>query len=796
MKRLIILNLLFALLSINISAQFIKHEDEIKHDSEIENKVNSLIRESETIITKEHRDEIYKYFYKQKHTINVKNRMRGRVYDPCFNGGFELGTFESFEAYNSLYVSSSSHCDLDVTYSESSLPSQDHFEIVSQGFDPYANINMVHSGNYAARINSDNGESADCEGTYPNYGIDRITKTFEVEEGSSFYNFWYAIVFESPHEHEDKEPFFNVKATRTSDGEVIDEFCVVSIPDDQFFQVGKNRCPGAVTILYKDWSCHRLDLQRAIGEEVVVSFTATDCGRGAHFGYAYIDDLCLGCEESETGDIELDPIDECIQLPTRVCGTFTVPVLGDLIGTLESVSLSVKQDGVVVDEFDLPDVDIDHENGIFCFELLSDYFPAESGGYDILVTGHFVLGTQLIDVVSSDANQGVNNDISFDCCDELLLESSCTTCSCGDPAYVIAIQGGGTVSEMLAKYTFTWTINGDVFNGGPQRVTLYYEGFAYQIDVVGIVGTEAEGCDYVFTGLMYCDGDCPEVEIQNCSTVTNPDLLSYCEDGDLYTFMVDNNQNLVDPEEYYISWEENGPSENPHFYWPGSCGPHEVTWCLSHIEYSLDDCGVVAPLIECNSNTYDGVTPDIIWPMVCGASHYEVEVIEIACNNVVYNYTVDTPLGEEIYGQVYYGFSFDLCDAYYFKVRAVCSNGQLGEYSATAIVGSTFCFIIDSNAMGSLESSSRSIRAGLGENEILISPSIINSGEFAVDASLDERLDINVYSMSGELVKSEVLSKGVKHLGISTDGFQSGIYIVTFVRNGSLVTTKKIEIVN
>lgn len=814
MKKNIFLFIFLFVIS-SLSAQRLDHNFKEKRydDKEIIQKVDEIISGSEITHLKQKElqwKKVYDFFYDQKHVISRQDSDGSKKgessFDPCTNGGFELGDFTGFTGSTSLYSMSSDGCNLPVSYSDVELPLPLQIELVKPGIDPYTGIDMVHSGDKAARLNSDAGDwnGKGCTNAWPGYGIDKLSMEIEVTAENSFFSFWYAVVLQNPDGHTNLQPFFHVQANTNSDMDLVDEFCIVSSPDDQFFQSTTSICKFSnEPIRYRDWDCYTLDLQSAIGQTVTIDFIAADCGAGAHWGYVYLDDLCTDCNGSSSGNIELNPTDSCASLPVEICGSYTLPNLNGAIGSLESLMLQIRENGEIVHEIPLPDVEIDESDFTFCFDFLSEFYSGD-GPIDISIEGSFLLNGQSIIITSSDAIPGVDNDLLTICCDDLSLTAYCTVCGCGGPAYVIHIMGAGTTAEALEKYTFLWTIDGETYEGGNQSASHYEDGFAYQIDVNGIEGTPYEGCTYTFIGVMYCDGDCPEVTVETCTTVQNPLLIEMCEDSEYLKFLVDNNGNLLDPEQYSILWTESWESENPIEYWPGSCGPHEVqiidSECNLNLEYTIDECGYYPPQTECNNehNQYGDFIPDIIWPEVCGTDYYEVKVIELGCNNQEYTFIVDEPLSEEIYGQTYYGFSFSECEGYSFQVKSICLDGTESEFSDLAYIkGGWYCFHPNDANDSNNENSMSRISKNQEPSNFEIFPSLVIENEFTIRTnSISEHHTIQIYNTNGKKVFEEIISGARKEFVIQHDLSTSGLYFIVISNDEKDVYTQKIEYIN
>lgn len=148
-------------------------------------------------------------------------------------------------------------------------------------------LNKVKTGNSSARVNNSSTL----------YGLDILAKKFIVDNTSTIFRFWYALVLENPTNHSwEQQPFFLVRVKK-SDGSIIPNINFLKVADgnDPFFE----NAPG--NIVYREWSCGSLDLSNLIGEEVTVEFMVGDCAQGGHYGYAYIDDICTSCAGSPDG---------------------------------------------------------------------------------------------------------------------------------------------------------------------------------------------------------------------------------------------------------------------------------------------------------------------------------------------------------------------------------------------------------------------------------------------------------------------------------------------------------------
>lgn len=101
---------------------------------------------------------------------------------------------------------------------------------------------------------------------------------------------------------------------------------------------------GEIVLYTKNWQTGILDISTLPNnEEFTIEFTTARCGLMGHFGYTYIDDLCIvHSDENIQGSIRLDPLYKiCPALPISVCGNYTVPNSGGVTATVSSIKLDV-----------------------------------------------------------------------------------------------------------------------------------------------------------------------------------------------------------------------------------------------------------------------------------------------------------------------------------------------------------------------------------------------------------------------------------------------------------------------
>jgi gliding motility-associated-like protein len=228
-------------------------------------------------------------------------QVRGQAITACpENIGFESGTFTNWICYKGL---------LELT--DEKTPLEDIKKEVY--VIPTSPIKGLHTliksstqkdfyGNFS--INSPNGSGTiirlgnDLTGG----GVDRISYTIKVPSDVEFYSivFNYAVVFQDPNHKLEEQPRFTAR--------VIDVLSETATSCGSFEFVASGGLPGFQvspkdrTVLYKSWSPVLVNLSSYLGKTIRLEFTTTDCSRGGHFGYAYID-FNENCSIPITGNI-------------------------------------------------------------------------------------------------------------------------------------------------------------------------------------------------------------------------------------------------------------------------------------------------------------------------------------------------------------------------------------------------------------------------------------------------------------------------------------------------------------
>jgi hypothetical protein len=210
---------------------------------------------------------------------------KGKPPQACPNGDLETGTFQNWQGF---YGNRTNQSSIYLNALQQGFLNGRH-TIVAAGADPYmagkgVTFAQVSEGNYAARLgNSAAGGDADL-----------LAYTFTVTAQNQYFPFRYALVLEDGGHAASEQPYFCYYVVRgpsifwTSSNLPVIARQVVAESSPFFKQVGD--------IVYRDWTPTCLDLSPYLGQTMTIVFGVTDCAQGGHFGYAYVDGLCVSSQ--------------------------------------------------------------------------------------------------------------------------------------------------------------------------------------------------------------------------------------------------------------------------------------------------------------------------------------------------------------------------------------------------------------------------------------------------------------------------------------------------------------------
>lgn len=271
------------------------------------------------------------------------------------------------------------------------------------------NINAFDQ--YALKINYINSTSTS--------GVVQAKRFKTNNETSVIFNYKVVLQSITGNDHDNEQPFFKAKIINKN-GVIVNEFCVIGDPTNCIFTQAPGYQSGSIVLYTQNWQAGSLDISSIPNnEEFTIEFTAARCGLNGHFGYAYVDDLCLNhSNENSQGSIELNPLYKiCPQLPIDVCGSFTIPNSGGIAANVASITLKVYDNNNNV-IFTSASPTINLATNTFCFQLsAADLGNVTTGNYNVGVTIAYSItqtnctGTNFNTATDNDANPGW--DISF-----------------------------------------------------------------------------------------------------------------------------------------------------------------------------------------------------------------------------------------------------------------------------------------------------------------------------------------------------------------------------------------------
>lgn len=270
-------------------------------------------------------------------------------YTVSCNGNFEDGNLSTYAGYRSTYTAGD--CSFvppsSVAYAPASLTgSPDDFLLTSNVPDPLIPaLNQTNGGsNHAMRINS-------FDPCIAGSGINMLQKTLPVTPISGRYrvNFSYALVLQDPgSSHLNQKPFFLARVLNSSGVEVGSRVCRSADITNPFYHTTPTPagfCMSPEVLVWRDWTCAFIDFDAVVGQQYTIEFFAADCGQGAHFGYAYVDDICAGlccpkfliqdcCEYNGGGSTNPACCDPC-RSPDDPFTVYVIDEFGNLVPTAD-----------------------------------------------------------------------------------------------------------------------------------------------------------------------------------------------------------------------------------------------------------------------------------------------------------------------------------------------------------------------------------------------------------------------------------------------------------------------------
>ena len=326
-------------------------------------------------------------------------------YSQCItNGNFEAGAagINAFnytlnadnDPNNSFFISS---CEVDTdgffSINATQIMNQTNATLVQAGNDPTTGIPMVHNGNFAMKLNDNDGEAE----------ITTMSQIFTPQAGTI--SFFYSLIVEVAHPGTPQQAFFSTRIYDVATGNIINNnnICIEANTNNPIFSNSNG-------LLTTDWRCGMIGIpDEYIGHEVRLEFIITDCGAGAHSGTVYIDDITCGinCNNPAFGFLQLNPTqNNCPNQPFTVCGNFILP---DRCNTSPDLILEIIKDGETIASLTNAQIN----GNTFCFTVDPSNFGANpNGGYEFNLTGNFTLDNGFV-LTLFDSSSVPGSDVSF-----------------------------------------------------------------------------------------------------------------------------------------------------------------------------------------------------------------------------------------------------------------------------------------------------------------------------------------------------------------------------------------------
>ncbi|MHA3788912.1 T9SS type A sorting domain-containing protein [Flavobacterium hauense] len=262
------------------------------------------------------------------------------------------------------------------------------------------------SGNRALRLNNFEG------------GADRTTMSQTFTATGTEISFSYSMIIENPHPNEmDRQPFFSVRVYDMAGNKISNDFCIIADPANaifgvtSWFNVGENETQ---SVLYTGWKCGLITLPEAyLNQSVRLEFVMADCGKNAHFGTVYIDDISCtaACTQPAFGYLSLDDASfNCPKESFQVCGSYVSPQGTTLTSNL--LHLQIWKDGVYIGTV-LGASSLTSDKFCFTVDPVTHFGLSPSGEYEFKLIAYFYMSATSYYLKLTDSSTSVGPDVTM-----------------------------------------------------------------------------------------------------------------------------------------------------------------------------------------------------------------------------------------------------------------------------------------------------------------------------------------------------------------------------------------------
>lgn len=355
------------------------------------------------------------------------------ITDICDDGGFETKDFSNWGwtfidnrkvgtsiIFNSILTGTGSL----LTSPIAGTTALSQWEIVTTGFDDlFPTLPKVHSGKKALKLGR-----KESLFILPNCSAETIEKTINITTANKELTFWYALVLQDPYlsasKHNPGEaPAFGVRVKTGVTYSYLPILPVVGSGTSPIealnnpFLISATPAPYTEAIAMRPWTCGRVDLSNYVNQTITIQFIVNDCSHAGHFGYAYLDDICMGCTGSDMGDASIIGISKDCGSDAIVNGSYTLPHSSTTTGTLNFLQAQLYQGGL---PFGSPVILLSTyvNTGTKTYNFpMSIFGTVPLGNYDIVIMGNFTFSGSTYSTSSPTTGfvSGVNNDWKSEC---------------------------------------------------------------------------------------------------------------------------------------------------------------------------------------------------------------------------------------------------------------------------------------------------------------------------------------------------------------------------------------------
>ena len=198
----------------------------------------------------------------------------------CPNADFELNSFSGWTG------TTGSCCPIN-SIIPGIVPGR-HTILTGAGTDPNTNnvlTVVAPGGNYSVRLGNQN-VGAEAE---------QLKYSFLVTPQTQLFIYRYAVVLQDPGHAPGEQPRFEIKVYDQNG--LIDTVCGVYTVEAGAgiagFHTITDPFDSTEIVQWKDWTSVGIDLSSKMGSTITIEFSTGDCALGAHYGYAYIDCMCI-----------------------------------------------------------------------------------------------------------------------------------------------------------------------------------------------------------------------------------------------------------------------------------------------------------------------------------------------------------------------------------------------------------------------------------------------------------------------------------------------------------------------